>query len=279
MAPATLTTERAVFGALRNTFEAPAYAVLPGVSNGTGSNARRVIDAVVMSLWPSRGLTLDGVEIKVSRNDFTRELANPAKQEDHFKYLDRFWLAVGDASIVRDGELPETWGLLVPAKTKLKVVKPAPLLKPEPLPRSMLAAILRRAHEHINSADLRAEIKAEVEEAVGEELERLRAEVKQRQIGQSMMQHASVFHRFAERSGVRFEQWNAEAIDQAADIVKALGVGSHRQLFAGIRYQAESQKRLAASLVEDADEILAELTRAEALPIDVAPAVPPEAPS
>jgi len=266
-----LTTERAVFEALKSTFEAPAYAVLPGVANGTGQTKTRTIDAIVMSLWPSRGQLLDGVEIKVSRSDFTRELANPEKQEAHFKYLDRFWLAVGDETIVREGELPETWGLLVPARTKLKVVKQAPRLTPEPLPRSMLAAILRRANEHITSAELCAEIRAEVEAQLGEELTRLREAHEQQARTAYAMKHASLVARFSLRSGVRFESWNEEAIDRAADIVRALDVGGFERLLTSLRYEAESSKRLAERVGREADELLAELTRLEA-----PPAVEPE---
>lgn len=259
-----LTTERAVFAALRNTFERPAYAVLPGVANGTGNAKTRTIDAVFMSLWPSRGLALHGVEIKVSRGDFTREIADPAKQEDHFKYLDHFWLAVGDEAIVRDGELPATWGLLVPARTKLKIIKQAPALKPEAMPRSMLAAILRRADEHLHSADLRAEIKKEVEAATGEELEKLREDSKAYRRQKMMMRHATMIDRFSQRSGVRFEDWNDAAIDRAADVVKAIGAGGLDRLLASLRYEAEGAKRLAARTAADADELLAELAKLEA---------------
>jgi hypothetical protein len=265
MATKTLTTERAVYEALRNTFERPAYAVLPGVANGTGARKTRTIDAVVMSLWPSRGLSLEGVEIKVSRNDFTRELANPAKQEDHFRYLDRMWLAVGDESIVREGELPETWGLLVPARTKLKIIKVAPTLTPEPLPRSMLAAIMRRASEYMTSDELRREIEAEIEARLGAELKQLREEAKAFERATSMTKHGALMARFCERAGIHFESWNHDAIDRAADVVKILGIGGYQRVVTDFRYHAESGKEIAARVIEDADELLADLAKLEAL--------------
>jgi hypothetical protein len=277
----TFSTERAVFEALRKTYESPAYAVLPGVANGTGTTKTRTIDAVFMSLWPSRGLHLHGVEIKVTRSDFTRELADPKKQEAHFKHMDYFWLAVGDESIVREGELPATWGLLVPARTKLKVIKQAPRLTPEPMPIEMLAAILRRADEHLNSGELRAGIRKEVEAELGDELRVLREQVKTHGRATSMMQHAGLIARFSARSGVQFENWNTEAIDRAADVVKAIGVGAYKQLLAGLRYQAESAKRTAATVNEDADELLVELAKLEAMSLLIADepdgnAAPPE---
>ena len=276
----TLTTERAVYEALRNTFEAPAWAVLPGVANGTGQHKSRTIDAILMSLWPSRGQHIHGVEIKVSRSDWARELADPAKQEAHFRHLDYFWLAVGDESIVREGELPATWGLLVPARTKLKIIKQAPILKPEPLPRTMLAAILRRANEYIGSDDLRVGITAEVEARLGEELKKLREDAKNYRRGESMMKHGALMARFAERSGVHFDTWNSEALDRAADVVKAMNVGGYSRLLQSLRYQAESAKQTAASVGEDADELLAELAKLEAaLILDESTEPPAEEPS
>lgn len=59
--------------ALRGRYRAPAYALLEQVANGTGWKADRFADAVVMSLWPSRGLTVTGFEVKVSRHDYQRD--------------------------------------------------------------------------------------------------------------------------------------------------------------------------------------------------------------
>lgn len=261
-----LTTERAVFEALCGRFEPPAYAVLPGVPNGTGSKKTRTIDALVMSLWPSRGLTLAGVEIKVSRSDLKRELDNPEKAEPFFKYLDHFWLAVGDESIVQAGDVPETWGLLVPARTKMRVAKEAPRLpNPEPMPRAFLAAILRRAHEQATAPERRAEIAAEVEAKLGEELANLREEVKHFRRGSGMIQDVALMSRFCERSGVYFATWNGEALDQAADIVKALTARGGNRLLASARCEAEGAKRMAETLNTGADEMLAEIDRLEAL--------------
>jgi hypothetical protein len=52
------------------------YAIFFEVANGTGTHRRRTIDALVMELWPSDGLNLHALEIKVSRQDWLRELDN-----------------------------------------------------------------------------------------------------------------------------------------------------------------------------------------------------------
>jgi hypothetical protein len=131
-----------------------AYAFIPGVRSAAGFDSRRTIDAYMMSLWPSRGLTLTAFECKSSRSDWQRELKKPEKAEEFCALADYFYLVVGDKDIVRHGELPETWGLIVPHGKGMKVAVEAPRLRPAegrptPLPpgfgRSYLAALLRAA--------------------------------------------------------------------------------------------------------------------------------------
>ncbi|HVI00854.1 MAG TPA: hypothetical protein VM869_19185 [Enhygromyxa sp.] len=261
-----LTTERAVYAAIRQRFSAPEYAVLPGVSNGTGANHRRTIDAVIMSTWPSRGLTLAGVEIKVSRSDLTRELANPAKQESHFKFFDHFYLAVGDASIVREGDVPAAWGLLVPGRggTSMKVAKEAPTLTPEPISRAFLAAILRRADEQLGSKGLRGEIRKELEAELAEELERLRGFQAKAYEFDRVEQELALMHRFERASGVRFSMWNESALDEAAAIVRTFSRGGRESMANAAAREAAHAKLVAQRMIENADKILAELDRERA---------------
>lgn len=274
-----LTSEAAVREALAGLFEWPAFVILPGVSNGTGNNRTRTIDALVMGVWQSRGTRLAGVEIKVHRGDFRRELKDPAKAEAFFPFLDQFWLAVGDESIVRDGELPDDWGLLVPNRTgtAMKVAKAAPVHKGKPPTRTFLAAILRRAGEHIRSDELRKAIRAEVEAEHDGELERLREVERTFERTRSAQKHAELIARFAERSGVYLDTWNIDALDRAADVVKAIGLGSYTSVIKHLRHEMEGAKRLAARVNEDADEVLAELSKLEAAAvIHDEPDQPPE---
>jgi hypothetical protein len=135
-----------VFEALRARYPAPAWAFLEEVRNGTGfGRVTRTADALAMSLYPSRGLLLHGFEVKVSRSDWVRELEDPDKAEEIARFCHFWWLVVGDAEIVKDGELPATWGLLAQAGDKL-VHKKEPLLNKEALPPThrFLGAILRK---------------------------------------------------------------------------------------------------------------------------------------
>jgi hypothetical protein len=104
---------------------------------------RRTADFVAMDLWPSRGLALHGHEVKVSRSDWLRELAEPEKAAEFIPYMNYWWAVVAGPRIVRDGELPEGWGLMVMRGGVLAVAAQAPRRDALPLTPSRLGALLR----------------------------------------------------------------------------------------------------------------------------------------
>jgi hypothetical protein len=119
------------------------HAVLFEVRNATGFDASRSIDAVTMSLWPSLGLELCGMEIKISRSDWLRELKEPAKASTTFEYFDR-WYLVAPRDVAKIDEIPGPWGWIAPEGDKLVTLKKAPLAaEPKPIDRKFLASILR----------------------------------------------------------------------------------------------------------------------------------------
>lgn len=134
-----------VKAALRARFVAPEWAIFFEVGDGTGNNQRRWADAVAMNMWPSRGLEIHGFEIKVSRSDWLRELKDPAKSAKVQQYCDRWWI-ITPKGIVKDGELPPTWGLYeVSDAGIIRQVVAAPQLEAVPVTRQFMAAVLRRA--------------------------------------------------------------------------------------------------------------------------------------
>lgn len=158
--------EGQILHALRERYAAPAFAFFPHVRNQTGyGRVTRTADAIAMSLFPSRGLHISGIEIKSSRGDFLRELAEPDKAEEIARHCDYWILAIGDRDIVRTGELPATWGLLAPSAGRLKMLAEPKLLgaRGDSVPRPFLAAILRRAMADSPGENV---IKAAVELAV-----------------------------------------------------------------------------------------------------------------
>jgi len=59
--------------AMRRWFAPPESAIVYEVAQSTGARAHRHLDAVAMELWPSRGLAIHGIEIKVNLYDWRRE--------------------------------------------------------------------------------------------------------------------------------------------------------------------------------------------------------------
>lgn len=179
-----LATEGGMCAALRRLFPAATHAVLFNVANATGSVSRRA-DAIVQSLWPSRGLWFAGVEIKVSRADWLRELKDGGKAEAIARFCNRWFLAVSDAGIVLPNELPDGWGLIAPERGALRIVTKSIDRTPEPWTPSFRAAILRAAQESVASEQAlrtareagRAEGAASARERIDGETEHLRREL------------------------------------------------------------------------------------------------------
>lgn len=129
------------------------YAFLTHVRNAAGFDATRTLDALTLSLWPSRGMELHGYEIKCSRADWLREKADPSKAETFIRRLDRFSLVVTDATYVAEGELPPDWGLISVRGNKLHTDIAAPkLLRTDDertIGRTWLVCLLRAAGEAV----------------------------------------------------------------------------------------------------------------------------------
>lgn len=150
------------------------FAFFTEVQSGVGG--RRYADVIAMSLFPSRGLSIHGHEIKVSRSDWLRELKNAAKAEDLVRHCD-YWWVVAPQGIVADDELPEGWGLMEVTKNGrgLKAKVKAPKLERDgPVDRAFVAALLRRSVEQVEMAqrDVRDQAYREARETARESVER-----------------------------------------------------------------------------------------------------------
>jgi len=229
---------------LSNRFCAPAWAFIPQVRNGTGFlNSARTADALAMSLWPSRGLHLNGFEIKINRGDWLSELKNPAKAEAIAQFCDFFWV-VSPKDIIKLEEIPQNWGWLVPFGKSVKAMKPPIQMKSEVIDKLFLAAILRRAQETIAPA---AKIEAARKKGKAEgEKEADRA------FKYSKERHAELKQRifdFQKKSGVNIDSW------QLGDIAKAV-----KMIVNGQHLRAkEDLKSLHTQALQIADKIAEEL--------------------
>lgn len=132
-----------IAAALRARYASPEWATAFEVADRTGGQRRRV-DCVALNCFESRGLEIHGVEIKVSRGDWLRELRDPAKGEESAqRYCDRWWVAA-PRGVVQDGELPAGWGLLEFAGGKVRARVQAAPLPAAPPDRAFMAAFVRR---------------------------------------------------------------------------------------------------------------------------------------
>lgn len=137
-------TAAQVLAALRDgPFRTPAFQWLYEVRNRTGYGAQdRYADALVVSVWPSRGVFFAGIEVKISRADWKRELDDPEKSDEIQRFCDYWYIAAPDG-VVLPGELPERWGQYVIDGKKATLIKDAPQLTPEPLSKVFVASVLR----------------------------------------------------------------------------------------------------------------------------------------
>lgn len=236
--------------ALRARFPQREYAFFEQVANGTGWKADRWADAVAMSLWPSRGLTIWGFEVKVSKHDWKRELAEPAKSSEIQSYCDH-WVIVAPTGIVDTAELPKTWGLLeVTEKGKTKFVVKPPTLKPKVVSRHFVAALLRRESEVLAQLLVNAEAAGREEGARnghGELAARLtRAE-------ESARHYRETIETFEQTSGVKMEHWRG--IDKIGEAVKMVLEAGWRDKYATrIAASAKAFEDSAAQLRRDLEK-------------------------
>lgn len=105
---------------IKDKYPLPRWATIIELSDGTGYSKRQQIDAAVFSCWPSDGLYRIAFEIKSHRSDWLRELNQPAKRkwvEEEFH--ETYFLCERD--VVKEAEVPEGWGLMLPTKKRDKL--------------------------------------------------------------------------------------------------------------------------------------------------------------
>lgn len=210
---------------LEKRFPPGQYALLQEVSDAAGFGRSRSADGIAMSLWPSRGLGIEGIEIKSFRGDWLRELKDPKKAENHFKYCDKWWLVTTDDTIAKLEEIPVTWGWMTVKGKQMKTMKEAPQLKPLPLSKDFIAAMLKRATKGMvpfgsisdKVAEAREAGKLEAERDRPYQLERAQKELKELE---------ERVKSFEEESGVEITGWrpNPKKIGEAVKFIEGGGL-------------------------------------------------------
>jgi hypothetical protein len=137
-------------------YVAPHTIVLEEVAPGTGWTAARWADVLALGIWRKTGERLDGYEIKASRTDLKRELADLSKHHALARYCHTWTLVVWDESVLLPN-IPEAWGIMLSAPgpfdgRELVLHRKPHRLTPEPWPRGFVASLVRNAYEQSPSA-------------------------------------------------------------------------------------------------------------------------------
>lgn len=155
-----------IWSLLRKRYPEDQYALMAEVRDKAGHYASRSADFIAVGLWPSRGLAINGIELKSFRSDWLNELKRPAKAENIYQYCDYFWLLTADDTIAKIEEIPQTWGWLVINGSRIIQKKDAPKLEPKPVSKHFMAAMLKRASSKygwIHKDSIKVEIDAAYE--------------------------------------------------------------------------------------------------------------------
>lgn len=227
---------------LRSRYPVKTHALLFEVRNAAGFDATRTLDALAISTWPSRGLKLMGFEIKASRADWKRELADPEKADGFAVYCDEFYIVADGPRIVEADEVPAAWGWLQRLGDRLTCQKPAPPLAASPLPRGMLAAMLKNA---IDAASVpgKAEFQRgyEAGKVAGEEQGKHHRDYEREQLRDLR----AAVTAFEQASGVRIQSWDAARIGEAVNMVLR---GEHQRHIQTARNMLHSARELVTTL-------------------------------
>jgi hypothetical protein len=226
-----------VFDRIRARFPSPAFVLLPQVRSRTGAYAAGTADALAISVWPSRGLYFVGIEIKVSRHDWRRELANPNKADCIQRYC-RHWYVAAPQGIIPTDEVPPTWGLIECKGRSTTVAKNAPTLDAVPPDATFVCSVLRSANNGMVS---RGDMAAEIEKRVAEQMK------------WENSQHDDLKNavaEFEEASGVKLkETWRFGDIGEAVRTVTATRWDDPRKQLARLRERV-------VSILDNVDEAL-----------------------
>ncbi|RVT96273.1 hypothetical protein EOD42_14265 [Rhodovarius crocodyli] len=209
--------------ALRRRYPSQECVLMFEVADGTGAHTKRHADAVMMNMWPSRGLAIEGFEIKVSMSDLKRELLNPEKAEAIAQHCDCWWIIVPEYLKVDVSTIPVGWGLMtVAGDLKITVARQAPRHdRASVLPKHFVAALLRAAQGaqvKLYSSAFEAAVNERVEARVADKLEYEKGRIERAAGGA-----ARVAALLAD-SGIELDGWKASPEHAAAAIKAAMAL-------------------------------------------------------
>lgn len=225
---------------LRRKYKYPEYVLLKEVSDAAGFNRSRSADYMAINLYPSRGLSISGIELKSFRSDWLSELKNPKKAENIFQYCDYFWLLTKDDTIAKIEEIPPTWGWMYIKNDKVFIKKDAPKLQPKDATRSFMCALLKRSFDksdYIHKNDIEDRIALAIEQGKQSSI---------REIASSKSRYDSLVEKmakFQEITGVdiaNVREWELGDISKQFNVAKMTNVHELKKQLEN--YQIQFQK-------------------------------------
>ena len=244
--------------ALRRHFAPPEQAIVFEVAQATGFDANRRLDAVAMELWPSRGLSLTGIEIKTARNDWRREKKNPRKAEEVARFCDFFYVAAPPALVPRE-ELPSAWGLLEISDGHVSKRVEAVRTEAIAIGRPFMAALLRATQRAVDVDEVDALIAAREKDR--ERSFQIRVTEEARRVVGAMSESAAAWHSLVKALGRDpGHTWESDSIIRAVSLVLRCGVAETHgglQLLLAVVGDAKARlDRIAGELGVDAPKTL-----------------------
>lgn len=222
-----MATVKNLWDILRWKYPASEYTLMAEVSNAAGFARSNSADYIAVNMWPSRGLGINGIELKSFRSDWLGEMKKPKKAESIFQYCDYFWLLTTDDTIANIDEIPVTWGWQCVKGNKIKVMKDAPKLTPIPLDKHFLVSMLRRANDKTNFIHIES-IEDRIKEA--EEKARNSRDNDNRYRLERAKELIVIVDEFEKSSGLKFGSWDGHKPDQIGETVKFVLNGGTEQI-------------------------------------------------
>lgn len=225
------------------------YEVFFDVPDAVSTAQRRRADAIAVGMWGSTGNRILGLELKVSRSDWLREVRAVEKADPFLEVCDHWWLVTGSRSIAKLDEVPASWGWMAMTDHGLRVEKPSPRLRAhtEQISRAFALGLLRKAS---GSKLASAEVQVVIKKMRGDfdKLLQERVEQESHRNGQKLEELKRRVEKFEAASGLKISDWDLGAIGTIVKQIREMNY--HGSGLNAVARHLEGQQRELESLVE-----------------------------